>query len=293
MLLAMLYDTHSIQLVKENIESGTTEGTTYAVELLDVFLSESLKQRVIPVLDDLSVSDRINKLEAFYPRASLNDKLVLKFIINRDFTQSNRWTKATVLHQIGLLKITDFKIDLIAQMFNTDLLIREVAAWALNEIEPGEYESNAIRLGEEAKEELDEVIFQVEHQTRQMVFNKVMFYKSIEVFEGIPGVVLSNLADISEELRLDIESSLVVDGKVNNNFYVIYSGKVEFFEKGRSAGEYSKGQFIGEMLTSPGFVNTHVLIAREETILLTVNKDQFYELLSDNVRLADRVLEYI
>ncbi len=38
MLLAMLYDTRSIQLVKENIESGTTEGTTYAVELLDVFL---------------------------------------------------------------------------------------------------------------------------------------------------------------------------------------------------------------------------------------------------------------
>lgn len=293
MLLAMLYDTHSIQLVKENIESGTTEGTTYAVELLDVFLSESLKQRVIPVLDDLSVSERIGKLEAFYPRASLNDKLVLKFIINRDFTQSNRWTKATVLHQIGLLKIADFKIDLIAQMFNTDMLIREVAAWALNEIDPGEYESNAARLGEDAKDELDEVIFQREHQTRQMVFNKVMFFKSIEVFEGIPGVVLSNLADLSEELKLNAEASLVVDGKVNNYFYIIFAGQVEFFEKGKSVGEYTKGQFIGEMLTSPNFVNTHVLIAREETILLKVNKDQFYELLSDNVRLADRVLEYI
>ena len=293
MLLAMLYDTHSIQLVKENIESGTTEGTTYAVELLDVFLSESLKQRVIPVLDDLSVSERISKLEPFYPRAPLNDKLVLKFIINRDFTQSNRWTKATVLHQIGLLKIADFKIDLIAQMFNTDLLIREVAAWALNEIDPNEYELNAARLGEEAKNELDEVIFQREHQTRQMIYNKVMFYKSIDVFEGIPGVVLSNLADLSEELRLDAEDSLVIDGKVNSNFFIIYAGQVEFFEKGNSVGEFIKGQFIGEMLTSPNFVNTHVLIAREETILIKVNKDQFYELLSDNVRLADRVLEYI
>ena len=293
MLLAMLYDTHSIQLVKENIESGTTEGTTYAVELLDVFLSESLKQRVIPVLDDLSVSERISKLEAFYPRATLNDKLVLKFIINRDFTQSNRWTKATVLHQIGLLKIADFKIDLIAQMFNTDLLIREVAAWALNEIDPSEYETNAIRLGEEAKKELDDVIFQNEHQARQMRFNKVMFYKTIEVFEGIPGVVLSNLSDLSEELKLENEQSLVIDGTVNNNFYIIYSGIVEFYEKGKSVGEYAKGQFIGEMLASPGFMNTHVLIAKEATILLKVNKDLFYELLSDNVKLADRVLEYI
>lgn len=293
MLLAMLYDTRSIQLVKENIESGTTEGTTYAVELLDVFLSESLKQRVIPVLDDLTVSERINRLEAFYPRVRLDEKLVLKFLINRDFTQSNRWTKATVLHQIGVQRIADFKMDLIAQLFNSDILIREVAAWALNQIDHNIYVTNANRLGEDAKKRLDEVIFQVEHQTRQMGYNKVMFFKSIEVFDGIPGVALSHLSDISYEIKLEPQKSMVIDGKVNNNFFIIYSGEVEFFEKGKSAGSYKAGQFIGEMVASPGFVNTHVLIAKAETILLKVDKDQFYELLSDNVKLADRVLEYI
>lgn len=293
MLLAMLYDTRSIQLVKENIESGTTEGTTYAVELLDVFLSEQLKQRVIPVLDDLSVTERISRLEAFYPRVRLDEKLVLKFLINRDFTQSNRWTKATVLHQIGVAKIKDFKLDLIAQMFNTDGLIQEVAAWALNQINNEEYEINSRRLGEDVKRKLDDVIFQKEHQTRQMVYNKVMFFKEIPVFEGIPGVALSFLADLSKETRLDPGSTLVIDERVNNNFYIIYSGRVEFFEKGASAGEYAAGQFIGEMVSNPGFVNTHLLKAVEETILLKIDKDQFYELLSDNVRLADRVLEYI
>ncbi len=293
MLLAMLYDTRSIQLVKENIESGTTEGTTYAVELLDVFLSESLKQRVIPVLDELSVSERIKRLEPFYPRVELNDKLVLKFLINRDFTQSNRWTKAAVLHQIGVLKIADFKMDLIAQLFNSDLLIREVAAWALDQIDPKEYQVNASRLGEEIKQQLDDVIFHRDHQTHQMVYDKVMFFKSIEVFDGIPGVVLSNLADISVEVKLNPEESLIIDSKVNNDFYIIYSGNVEFYEKGKANGSYGKGQFIGEMVASPGFVNTHVLIAKEETVLLSINKDQFYELLADNVKLADRVLEYI
>jgi hypothetical protein len=68
MLLAMLYDTRSIQLVKENIDSGTSEGITYAVELLDVFLSDQLKQRVIPVLDDLTDNERINKLDYYFPR---------------------------------------------------------------------------------------------------------------------------------------------------------------------------------------------------------------------------------
>lgn len=293
MLLAMLYDTRSIQLVKENIESGTTEGTTYAVELLDVFLSESLKQRVIPVLDELSISDRISRLETFHPRAELDEKLVLKFLINRDFTQSNRWTKATVLHQIGVLKVVDFKLDLIAQLFNTDALVREVAAWSLNEISHDEYEVNSKRLGVEMKRSLDEVIFKRASQTQQMIYDKVMFFKSIAVFDGIPGVALSHLADISEDVMLKPAASLVIDGKVNNNFYIIYSGRTEFYEKGTLGGEYNKGQFIGEMVSSPGFVNTHVLIAKENTILLSFNKDQFYELLSDNVKLTDRVLEYI
>jgi len=105
MLLAMLYDTRSIQLVKENIESGTSEGTTYAVELLDVFLSEQLKMRVIPVLDDLSDSEKSNASKYFYPRVSLDAKLSLKFLVNRDFTQTNRWTKATVIYQIGIRKL--------------------------------------------------------------------------------------------------------------------------------------------------------------------------------------------
>ncbi|MBK8291765.1 MAG: hypothetical protein IPK96_13385 [Flammeovirgaceae bacterium] len=79
MLLAMLYDTRSIQLVKENIESGTAEGVTYAVELMDVFLSEQLKQQVIPVIDDLSISEKMKRLEIFYPRVQLDEKLVLNF----------------------------------------------------------------------------------------------------------------------------------------------------------------------------------------------------------------------
>ncbi len=293
MLLTMLYDTRSIQLVKENIESGTTEGTTYAVELLDVFLSEALKQRVIPVLDDLSITERTNRLDPFYPRMKLDERLVLKFIINRDFTQSNRWTKATVLHQIGILKIADFKLDLIAQLFNSDRLIKEVAAWALFQIDEKEYQENASRLGTEAKRMLDDVIFHKEHQTRQMGYDKVMFFKSIPVFEGIPGVALSNLADISVEHMLKPEESLIIDSKVNNNFYILYRGEVSFYEKGQMAGTYSKGQFIGEMVSSSGFLNTYALIAREETILLKINKDQFYELLADNVKLADRILEYI
>ncbi len=290
MLLAMLYDTRSIQLVKENIDSGTADSITYAIELLDVFLSDQLKQRVIPVLDDLTDTERINRLDNFYPRVKLDSKLVLKFIINRDFTQSNRWTKACVIFQIGMQRIEDFKLDLIAQMFNPDTFIKEVSAWALYQMNPTEYHKTVRRLGDYQKRELDDLIVHAKKMTR---FEKVLFFQKIPVFENIPGIILSHLADISEEVRLRTDETLVLDEKSNSFFYVLVSGGIDFYQRGQQVVQFSQGQFIGEMLGLPHFVNTNILIAQSDVVILKLNKEQFYELLSDNVRLADKIIEFI
>jgi ATP:ADP antiporter, AAA family len=289
----MLYDTNSIQLVKENIESGTAEGATYAVELLDMFLSEQLKQRVIPVLDDVADTEKINKLEDFYPRVKLDHKLVLKFLINRDFSQANRWTKACVLRQIGRLRISDFSMDLIAQLFNPDQLIREVAAWALFRISPEIYRSNSERLDEFSRRKLDQVILRQPAGSSLMILDKVFFYQSISVFEGVPGITLSFLADISEEIKLQNDQRLALDERMNNDFYIIYHGAVDYYSKGDYVSAFLRGQFIGEMLSVPGFANSNQIIAKEDTILLKISKDLFYELVADNVKLAGKVLEFI
>lgn len=289
MLLAMLYDTRSIQLVKENIESGTTEGITYAIELLDVFLSEQLKQRIIPVLDEITDEERIKRLDIFYPRVKLDARLVLKFIINRDFTQSNRWTKACVLFQIGNQRIEEFKLDLIAQLFNPDHLISEAAAYALWQIDNREYEENSRRLGVARKKELDEIVL----TDKLSRFSKVLFFMKVSVFEDIPGITLTYLADISREFSLSRDESLTLDETVNNDFLVVVKGEVDFYQRGGLLGTFKVGEFIGEMLAMPNFVSTNLIIAKTDVTLLKINKDQFYELLSDNVKLADKVIEFV
>lgn len=290
MLLAMLYDTRSIQLVKENIDSGTADSITYAVELLDVFLAEQLKQRVIPVLDDLTDTERINRLDNYFPRVRLDSKLVLKFIINRDFTQSNRWTKACVIFQIGIQRIEDFKLDLIAQLFNPDSFIKEVSAWALYQMNAEEYHRNVRRLGDYPRRELDDLVIHSKKMTR---FEKVLFFQKISVFEDIPGITLSYLADISEEIRMKEQETLILDERSNAFFYVIVAGTIHFYQRGEYKSEFIQGQFIGEMLALPNFVNTNILTAQSDVVILKISKDQFYELLSDNVRLADKILEFI
>jgi hypothetical protein len=293
MLLAMLYDTRSIQLVKESIESGTAEGVTYAIELLDVFLSDQLKQRVIPILDDVSNGEKIKRLEFFYPRVRLDEKLVLKFLINRDFTQSNRWTKACVLHQIGILKIEDFTLDLIAQLFNPDQLIRETAAWSLLQIDTQLYHSNSIRLGDDIKKSLDAAILDRGVDLSILLYDKVLFLQRIKLFEGLAGITLSYVADLSKNVFLKKDQSLPLDTDLHKDFLLVYSGHIQYFEFGKKAADFYQGQFIGEQLSESGKLNFNSIVAKEETVLLKFNKDGFYELLSDQVKLADKILEYI
>ena len=290
MLLAMLYDTRSIQLVRENIESGTADGITYAVELLDVFLTDQLKQRVIPILDDLTDIERINRLEDFYPRVKLDSKLVLKFIINRDFSQSNRWTKACVINQVAALKLSEFKLDLIAQLFNPDSLIREISARALYDMSPSEYHQHVRRLGDANRRHLDEVI---QYGRKMSRFETVLFFLQLPIFQNVAGISLSYVADISQEIHLKSGERLVLDEKFNNNFFVVVGGSIQFFQRGEFAQNFTKGQFVGEMLGLPNFVNTNLLVASTDSVIIKFNKDQFYELLSDNVTLADKMIEYV
>ena len=64
-----------------------------------------------------------------------------------------------------------------------------------------------VRLGEQARRRIDDVILDRGNLSSLMVFEKISFYQHISVFEGIPGITLSFLADISEEINLHEKNS--------------------------------------------------------------------------------------
>ena len=126
-----------------------------------------------------------------------------------------------------------------------------------------------------------------------MLFDKVMFLGEMETFKGTSGLSLSFLADIAEERLITPNQSMALDERSNNHFYIVYQGTVNYYLNGEQKAAYSPGQFLGEMLSLPGFAQSNILQATEKSVLLKINKDLLYELLAENVKLADRVLEYV
>lgn len=290
MLLGMLYDSQSIDLVKENIESGTSEGMTYGLELLDVFLSEDLKQKVLPILDDSSKSEKIKKLELFYPKPDYEYDLLLKILLNRDFNQANRYTKACVLYNIGTSNSQFFNIDLVAQLFNPDKMLKELAAWSLFKKDPDLYHEHTKRLSAGDKKHLDEVILAGEKYKQ---FDTIKFLKQLDLFKGTPGLIVTQLIDMTDELLIKEGEMVSIDSIKNNFFFVILSGSVNLYESGNIKGNLGKGEFIGELTYTNDYLRSGLVIAVEDTLLLRIPKDNFYELLSENITLAQNVVEYV
>jgi HEAT repeat protein len=297
-LLSMLYETRSIQLVRENINSGTNEGVTYAIELLDVFLSEDLKQKVIPIVDDEPDDEKIKKLQMFYPRGTLGSKEVIKLLINREFNQTNRWSKSCALHMIGTMGIIEHIYDLIANLFNPDVLVREIAGWSLYQLDKEEYEVNTQRLNERVKRQLDKVIIPSRSTgviQRSLRFDQVLYLKEMEMFQDVPFLVLSDLADIIEEIFIDKESSFSLAGLENNNFYVLFKGQLDHYRKGNIIQAYKAGDFIGEFFEEEeqDEFNSNALVSEENAIIWKMNKDRFFSLLSDNIDVARKVVDHL
>ena len=294
-LLSMLYDSKSIYLIKQNIESGTSEGLTYAIELLDVLLAEDLKQKIIPILDDISDSEKVSKLEIYYPRAKLSTQLTLKFLINRDFTQSNRWTKACAVYQIGRLKIAEFKYDLIANLFNPDMMVKQMAAWGIYNIDPELYFEHIARLPANVKTALDSKIVnrEIPFEQGDLIFEKVRFLQSMNAFSSITGLILSYIANNMETKILAEGETLNLAGDMAKYFIIIRSGQVNLYGNGELMRTLGAKKFIGEQLDNQDDDSTKLIVALEDTNVLLINKDRYYELLSDNILFAQSIIQYM
>lgn len=192
-LLSLIYDDQSIALVRENIEKGTADSIGYAIELLDVFMAEELKQFIFPILDDISLEDKLQKLQVLFPREVLSETEVLIALINKDYNQIDRWTKACSMRCLASVGTEKVSNDIIAQMFNKDKMLRETAAWFVFNNDKTHFETVLERIDKDVKDEWNNT-FSSDFSLR-LKFDKVLFLKQMLLFKDIPELMIKELVD--------------------------------------------------------------------------------------------------
>lgn len=298
LLLSLLYDPQSVQLVRENIETGTPDSTAYALELLDLFVDQDMKPKIIPLMDDDDASSKLEKLRTYFPRENYNVIQVLNYIFNRDFNYTNRWTKASAVHAAAFVK--DFRVSrgLIGQMFNKDRLLQEMAAFVIYNKDKQIYEVVSQRLPLKDKRFLDTSI-----QNNQLLdgledgfylyMEMVMFIKQIPVFKNIAGNLLCDLADKIIPLDLPSRKKIQFEDDALSPIIIVAHGEVRITTIDGEIITMKSGDIHGDLFQEGAAVKLKELEATERAIVFRINMIDFYFVLANHHELVQGLIRNI
>ena len=298
LLLSLLYDPESVQLVKENIEVGTPDSVQYALELLDLFVDQDLKPKLIPLLDDSTTPQKLEKLQTFFPRESYNPIQVINYILNRDFNYNNRWTKACAVHATAYIPSFRVSRGLISQMFNSDKLLQETTAWVIFNKDKQAYYTVAERLPYKDKKFLDSSI-----ESNQLLdglddgfflfIEMIMLIKKIPVFENIQGKVLSDLADKIQPITLKPGEVHPISQTEEMPILIAAHGQLDLKDDQQLVMTLKPGDVYGDLFQEGPTPNITEVMAKDRSVIFKINLVDFYFVLANHHELAQGLIHNI
>lgn len=298
-LLSIIYDPQSVQLVRENMESGDPDNIAFAMELMDLFVDQELKPKLFPLLDDSPTEEKLKLLQLHFPRENYNAIQVINYILNRDFNQNNRWTKACAVHAAAYLPEFRVSRGLIAQVFNNDRLLQETSAWVIHNKDAKAYSAIRERLPVRDKKFIDSSI-----ENNQLLeglddgfflgIEMVMFLKQIPVFKNIHGTLLADLSDkiVPHELQLGEKLKFTQDA-INNPIFIVAHGEVKVKKDDAILSVLKRGNVFGDLFQDGPAPDANFLEASERTVLFRINLVDFYFVMANHHDLVQGLIKNI
>ena len=264
-LLKLLYDKSSIDAVIENLEAGTGESISFAIELLDTFVVEDLKPYIFPLLEDATLANKVWALQSYYPLRSYSGEDMLKAIINRNENLITKTAKIFALNAFKEVEDTSVTVDLSAQLFNSDKVLRQLSAQIISKIDEYKYLSLKKRLNDKLRVELERLLA-MSSSTDKSIIDRVDFYRSISKVDKhfaplfwLYNSTVIRIADINL-FDLGIFSS-------NSHFLIIEEGSIELYKDENLVKKFSENQMLitkdlkleGTQLRVNGMATIHII----------------------------------
>lgn len=298
-LLSILYDPEAVQLVRENIESGDPDGIAYAIELMDLFVDQELKPKLFPLFDDIPIDKKLEKLQIYYPREKYNPIQVINYILNRDFNQNNRWTKACAIYTAA--QIPDFRVSrgLIAQMFNQDRLLQEAAAWVIYNKDRNMYQAISQRLPVRDKKFLDSAM-----ENNQLLdglndgfflgIEMILLLRQLPYFKDINGVYLTDLYDTIIPYDLSKGEKISWASELHAPVFIVAHGKIQLNDKHGNVHILKEGDAYGPVFSiySDELIFSE-LEAIERSVVFRINLPDFYFVIASHHELVEGLIKNV
>jgi hypothetical protein len=295
-LLSFIYDAPSILRARDNLTHASVEKRAYALEVIDILVSQELKGMFLPLLRELPPSQCLQSLGAFQ-QPELDRYQRLQEIIAGPDEQLNPWTKACALYAVGRLSAIELSETVVTALSAPPPLVRETAAWTLFKLDPAGYHGHMGELQHDPSPRVARLVRLLEAREggEEMLstIEKVIILKGVSIFAGTPDEILAEVTSLLEEVELREGETIFEKGDAGDSMYIIVDGKVRVHDGGRTLNYLDEGDVFGEMAVLDTEPRVASVTAVEDTRLFRLDQEPFYELMDDRIEVTRGIIHVL
>jgi len=314
-LLSFLYEPRIVNLIKKNIIG---KNTIFAIEIIDNFINQELKQLLIPLFDDIPAGQKIKKLNSFFPQERMKFRDRLKNIIIKDYDKVGPWTMTKAIDLLGRLhtkkksgteqadktrSYSDIRIwtseevnkvlykirrsempdEIFVCLFHPEELVYSTAAKIIYEENPGKCADYLERMSDDKKDLLDNL-----SNEGFMIADRIKYLKKHPMFFSVPENYLAKLATFIRVKILQPDEELnITNGDNTNNVIILLRGELEAINSGEEPVVFGKNDIITLGINLNADVKK--LKSKTKTTLLTAPRFDYYNLLVDQTEIMQHI----
>jgi len=272
LLLSFVYDRKTVVSARDNLDSASRERRAYAAEILEVTLSQELKELALPLLDHSSPEDCLSRLGRRFPQTRREPARSLAEILRSTDGNVRNWTRACAIYGATRLEVDGFSSELAVLADDPSPLVAETARWASNRNESPQSGNGSQRM---------------------LTIEKVLLLKGVSMFSATSEDTLTDVASVLEEVELRPGELVFSKGDPGKSMYIVVSGRVRVFDGAKTINFLGEQEIFGELALLDPEPRSASVESAEETRLFRLDRDTLFELMTDNVGVVSGIMQVL
>jgi AAA family ATP:ADP antiporter len=293
-LLSLAYNSTAIATIRNLINNGNDRDISYAIEMLDQIVNEEIKQVLFPVLENLSPKERVKQLKYFFPAEKITLNEIISEVITRDYNVISLYAKACAI--ISWLKLRKPKVNqvLVSNLFHPSKLIRESAAYVINQIDKNYLDTIYPRIEPGIVNEIKTSLEHAKNGSPYLIFNRIEFLRKCFKLSNTPEYVLLEFARYLELNKFNKEKEINIDLEEKTySLIIVIEGSIEVIADGYDNIVFNKFSMIYTNAFTNAVCGKIILKTKTYTEFYSLDKEALNMLIFDYLDIRRSILECI
>ena len=125
------------------------------------------------------------------------------------------------------------------------------------------------------------------------VVEKVIFLQDVDIFKYTSTEDLAYIAAITEEAEYEANDPIYKEGEMSDSMYLVVEGNIALRRNGKDLFVAKKKEVFGTWSLFDDEPRVVSAVPLEESRLLKINREDFFDLLADHVQITQGILKTI